>query len=130
MEMTKSGSHSHLPGGTHMSHLVLWRERKETGLAPARVHERLESGDDVEGLDDLPIREMIDKIRHEFPGSQEGAGVLQWNSGEESFRATWTWQYLRFDAQQLSEEHREKLFELARQFHCPVFDASMNLRMV
>jgi hypothetical protein len=112
-----------------MEQLLLWRERMETGLEPQTISRRFEAGDDVEGLADLPIREMLDHLRREFPGAKESAGLLQWQSGEEAMKATWSWQYLRFDVESLNEEHREKIFELGRHFHCPIYAPAMNLRM-
>jgi hypothetical protein len=107
----------------------LWREETDVEHTPERIGRILEAGDDVGGLADLPIREMLDRIRHEFPGAQESAGMLTWKSGSESFRITWTWQFLRVEADSLSDEHREKFIDLARSFHCPVYDVQMNLRM-
>ena len=116
-------------GDMKMAQLIMWRQRTEIGLSPNTIQKRFESGDDVEGMADLPIREMLDHLRREFPGAKESAGLLHWQSGEEALKATWSWQYLRFDVQELQDEHREKIFDLGRQFHCPIFDSALNLRM-
>ena len=112
-----------------MAELLLWREATELGLSPAVIQRRLNAGDDVEGLADLPIREMIDHLKQAFPAAQEIAGYLQWRVGEAKFRATWTWQHIRFETDDLSDEDRELIFDVARHFHCPVFDPLLNLRM-
>jgi hypothetical protein len=113
-----------------MPHVIyLWREERDTGLSPAEVQRRLDADEDVEGLADLPIKEMLERLNQEFPGCKETAGQLTWTGGLERFRANWTWQFLRLEGDQLSEEHRDRFFDLARSFGCPVFDPQMNLKM-
>lgn len=109
--------------------LYLWREERDTRLSPAEIQRRLDADEELEGLADLPIKEMLDHLKREFSGCKETAGQLIWTSGDERFRATWTWQYLRLEADNLTDEHRDRFFELARSFGCPVFDPQMNLKM-
>jgi hypothetical protein len=106
--------------------LYLWREARDTALSSAEIQRQLEAGEDVEGLADLPIKEMIDRLKQEFPGCKESAGQLVWQAGPERFRATWAWQYMCLESDNLNDEHRDKFFELARSFGCPVFDPQMN----
>jgi hypothetical protein len=112
-----------------MAHLYLWREPSGFELDAAAIARKLAGGDDVPGLIDLPIRDMLDVVKTHFPGGKETAGQWQWQSGAERIEATWSWQFLSFDVQQLTDEHRENIFELARQFHCPVFDTSLGIRL-
>jgi hypothetical protein len=113
-----------------MPHLLyLWREERDTQLSPSEVQRRLDADEDIEGLADLPIKEMIDRLKREFSGCKEVAGQLTWNSGNERFRATWTWQHMRLESDHLSDEHRDRFFELARSIGCPVFDPQLNLKM-
>jgi hypothetical protein len=109
--------------------LYLWREERDTHLSPAEIQRRLDADEEVDGLADLPIKEMIDRLKREFSGCKEAAGQLTWTAGDERFRATWTWQFLRLESDNLTDEHRDKFFELARSFGCPVFDPQMNLKM-
>lgn len=109
--------------------LYLWREERDTGLAAAEIQRRLDADEEIDGLADLPIKEMIDRLKGDFSGCKETAGQLAWTSGEERFRATWTWQFMRLESDHLSDEHRDRFFDLARSFGCPVFDPQMNLKM-
>ncbi len=114
-----------------MSYIIyLWREERSTGLAAAAIQRQLDAGNDVEGLADLPIKEMIDRLKSDFPGCKESAGFLRWQAGEEWWGATWAWQFMRLESENLRDEHREKFIELARSFRCPVFDAPLNLRLL
>lgn len=113
-----------------MLHLLyLWREERDTALSPAEIRRRLDADEEVEGLADLPIKEMIDRLKSDFSGCKETAGQVVWTSGEERFRATWTWQYMRLESEHLRDEYRDRFFELARSVGCPVFDPQMNLKM-
>jgi hypothetical protein len=113
-----------------MSHLIyLWREERPTELAPPEIQRLLDAGEDVEGLADLPIKEMIDHLKREFHGAKETAGLLSWKSAEEQFRATWSWQFMRIESENLNDEHRDKFFDLARQFGCPAYDPQLNLKL-
>ena len=113
-----------------MPHLIyLWREERDTGLSSAETQRRLDADEDVDGLADLPIKDMIDRLKQDFPGCKEAAGQLVWISGDERFRATWTWQFMRLESDNLRDEQRDRFFELARGFGCPVFDPQMNLKM-
>lgn len=109
--------------------LFLWREQEEVELQADKVQRLLESDQEVEGLADLPIREILDRVKAEFPGCRENAGLLAWNSGDEAFRMSWTWQYVRIECENLHEENRDKFFELSRHFGCPIFDRALNLRL-
>jgi hypothetical protein len=109
--------------------LYLWREQGATDKSPAAIARELDADHDVEGLADLPIKDMLDCLKQQFPGIQEIAGRIRWISGDERFMATWTWQFMRIECENLSDEHRDKFFDLARRFRCPVYDAQMNLKM-
>jgi len=113
-----------------MPHLLyLWREERDPALPAAEVQRQLDAGEDVAGLADVPIREMLDHLNRSFSGSKETAGQVMWVSGEERFRATWAWQFLRLESEQLSDEHRDHFFELARAFGCSIYDPQLNLTM-
>jgi hypothetical protein len=112
-----------------MPALFLWRELFPLPATPSSLARRLETGcDDVEGLADLSIREMIDQLQMLFPGGKEAAGVWTWKSNEQSLQASWTWQYMRFEVEQLTDDNREKIFEFAAKYSCSLYDPILNLR--
>jgi hypothetical protein len=109
--------------------LYLWREVSPLSLPPADAARQLDAGDDLEGLADLPIKEMLDQLKREFSGCKEVAGLLGWIGETSRWKATWSWQYLRIEGENLHDDQRERFFQLARDFHCSLFDPQMNLRM-
>ncbi len=110
--------------------IYLWRETRDTGLSGTEIQRQLDAGNDVEGLADLPIKEMIDRLKTEFPGCKEVAGLLVWQSEPQRWRATWSWQFMRLESENLEDELRDRFFELARSCNCQVYDAPMNLKML
>jgi hypothetical protein len=113
-----------------MTTLYFWRETMPLPSTPSSLVRRLDlGGDDVMGLDDLPIREMIDVLKSHFVGGKESAGLWRWQSDAASLQASWTWQYLRLDLEQISDEHRDQLLELAQRFHCTVYDSGLDLKL-
>lgn len=113
-----------------MATLYFWRETMPLPATPSSLVRRLESGgDDVMGLGDLPIREMLDVLKTQFAGGKESAGVWSWRSDAASLQVSWTWQYMRLDLEQISDEHRDQLLELAQRFHCTAYDAGLDLKM-
>jgi len=109
--------------------LYLWREQGDGGQASANVQRLLDAGEDVEGLADLPIKDMIGRLKDEFPGCKEIAGLLRWQADQPYWQATWGWQFLRLESDHLTDEQRDKFFEVARAFACKVFDPQLNLLM-
>jgi hypothetical protein len=107
----------------------LWREQGDGQRAAADIQRMIDAGEDADGLADLPIKDMLARLKAEFSGCKEVAGSLAWQSGDERWQATWGWQFLRLESDCLHDERRDKFFDLAREFGCSVFDPQLNLRM-
>lgn len=107
--------------------LTFWKSNQTHTLSDAEIHDILLRDEDVEGLVDLPIKEIIDRIKHAFPGVVEEAGALQWKHEPDAFRATWTWQFLRIEAEQLTDEYVDTLLAIAREFNCVAYNAKLGM---
>jgi hypothetical protein len=79
-------------------------------------------GEDVAGLVDLPVREILDRLKAGFPDHDETAGRLTGRAGGGSFEATWTWQYVRVDCRDLPPGERQRLSEILEPFGCTVHE--------
>ena len=108
--------------------LFFWNEPAGFPLTPAHIAQELQYGNDVEGLIDLPVKEIIDRLKTEFPGAVEKAGVLSANTDSGSFEASWSWQFVKLDCHDLSEEIRQQLCDLMQGFDAPAYDPQLNLR--
>lgn len=107
--------------------LFFWREEAEQELPAASIAHELHAGNDVEGLIDLPVQEIIARLKEEFPAAVERAGELAWRQGEASFEATWSWQHVSMQVSNLHEETRDRLIEVLLSFGCRVYDAQLDL---
>jgi hypothetical protein len=108
--------------------LYFWNQ--PTGFSPAHGHvaQELLHGNDVEGLDDLPVKEIIDRLKGEFPGAIESAGILSAKGASGHFEASWSWQFVKFDCHDLDEETRQRLCEIMQEFSAPAYDPQLNFR--
>ena len=77
--------------------LLFWHPGPNIKLSPAEIARELLWGEEVEGLIDLPIRQIIDRLKAEFPHHDEKSGLFTAHASPGSFQATWTWQHLRID---------------------------------
>jgi hypothetical protein len=105
------------------SQLLFWNPGPNVRLTSAEVARELAFGEEVEGLIDLPVKEIIDKLQAEFPQCQEQPGTLVGHSGGGTFEATWTWQHLKIDCHNFSAADRQRLIETIEAFGCMAYDA-------
>lgn len=98
--------------------LIFWNARHAPSLAPEQLARELYWGEEVEGLDDLPIREILDRLKEVFPQHEETTGLVRVQGEEGPFEVTWTWQAVRVDYQTLGEADMEKLIALLESMGC------------
>lgn len=103
--------------------LLFWNAGPKVALPPPEIARELQWGEDVSGLIDLPVREILDRLKAAFPAHEEQPGLLVGRSGAGTFEATWTWQHLKVTCQDLAAGDREKLIEA---IGCAAFDAQGN----
>jgi hypothetical protein len=101
--------------------LLFWRTSPATKLSAHDIARELVWGEEVEGLIDLPIREILDRIKAEFPQHLEKSGVLACHAGGGSCEITWSWQYLRVEHRDLPPHERERLIDLIESFECMAY---------
>jgi hypothetical protein len=109
--------------------LIFWRQRDGNELSPAEVARELQLGNDVEGLIDLAVQEIVAALQSAFPTAVEKAGELVWRQGGEAFEATWTWQHIACQCHALSDDSRERLLAVLERFDCPAYDTMLGIRL-
>ena len=102
--------------------LLFWKSGPNAKLSPPEIARELAWGEEVEGLIDLPIREIIDRLKADFPQHEEKPGVLTVRCENGSFEATWSWQHLRVECRDLPAGEREKLIDAIESFDCMAYD--------
>ena len=98
--------------------LVFWRPGPNVKLSDAEIARELLWGEEVEGLIDLPIREVLDRLKIAFPDHEEKSGLFVGRTGSGAFEATWTWQYFRVDTDGLTPDDRQRLIDVLEAFGC------------
>ena len=93
---------------------------------PRRVYQELYYGEDVEGLIDLPIQEILADLKQEFPEFEELAGVLVLQGAVGPLEWNWSWQYLRVAGKDLVPADREKIIAVMKKYGCGVYDVAAN----
>jgi len=106
--------------------LLFWKAGPAVKLSPAEIARELLWGEEVDGLIDLPVREIIDRLKGMFSQHEEKSGVLIGHAAAGSFEATWTWQYFRVDCRDLPIGERERLVDLIESFDCMAYDPQLS----
>ncbi len=98
--------------------LLFWRTGPDVKLSTDAIGQELSFGEDVEGLIDLPIKEIIARIQADFPDAQENVGALNGRGEGGPFEVTWTWQFFRVEAAELTAGDRQKFIAIGKEFQC------------
>src|SRR5688572_9185716 len=89
--------------------LLFWQAGSHVRLSPAEICRDLFWGEEVEGLNDLPVKEVIVRLKAAFPKHDEQPGLLIGHAASGSFEATWTWQCVKVACGDLDAADRRKL---------------------
>jgi hypothetical protein len=101
--------------------LLFWRASATVKLSPAEIARELLWGEEVQGLIDLPVREIIDRLKAEFPKHEEKPGLLIVHAATGSFEATWSWQHYCIDYHDLPPADRDRLIDAIESFDCMAY---------
>jgi hypothetical protein len=104
--------------------LLFWKAGPAVKLSAPEVARELTWGEEVDGLIDLPIREIIDRLKVEFPQHEEKTGLLVGHGATGSFEATWTWQHLKVHCRELPADDRQRLIDAVEAFDCMAFESA------
>lgn len=104
--------------------LLFWNPGPQLRLSPAEVAREIVWGEEVEGLIDLNVKEIIDLLKAAFPDHGEKSGELVGRAGAGSFEATWTWQHIKAECHALSAEDRQRLIDTVEAAGCQAYDPS------
>jgi hypothetical protein len=104
--------------------LLFWKPGPAVKLSAPEIARELVWGEEVDGLIDLPVRQIIDRLKAEFPQHEEKTGVLIGRSGAGWFEVTWTWQHLQLKCDDLPADDRLRLIETIESFDCMAYESA------
>jgi hypothetical protein len=102
--------------------ILFWKPRADLSLTPAAVARELLWGEEVEGLVDLAIKEVIDRLKAEFPEHRETPGLLVCRTGGGRLEATWSWQHVKAELHDVASADRQRLIAVLADFGCQHFE--------
>lgn len=105
------------------SELLFWKAGPALKFSAPEVARELVWGEEVDGLIDLPIREILDRLKAAFPQHEEKTGLLIGHADTGSFEATWSWQHLKLHCRDLSADDRQWLIDTIESFDCMAFES-------
>jgi hypothetical protein len=89
--------------------LLFWEAGPNQSRSPAEICRELIWGEEVEGLIDLPIKEVIERLKKAFPRHEELPGQLICRTAGGSFEASWGWQYVKAVCRDMNADDVAKL---------------------
>lgn len=111
--------------------LCFWRYEKGEYLDNDEVYRRCSGGEVVDGLETLPINDIIAAFGAEFDGWErsDNGGVLMFDGGENGmFELMTTPQFVRTDCRDMNYEDMNRIIDVMHDFACPLYDPSMPQR--
>jgi hypothetical protein len=103
--------------------LMFWKPRPGLDLQPPAIAQELAFGEEVDGLVDLPIKEIIDRLKGAFPQHRETPGLLALETGTGRCEATWSWQHVKLELAGVSDDERQRLIGVVEAFGCKAHEA-------
>ena len=114
---------------TMKPHLLLfWRQEPSVRLLPQSIAQEVQWGEEVKGLEDLPVKEILAKIKEALPGCVERAGHINGNTPTGTWELTWGWQYLKLETPADAVPVQHKVTEVLSEFGIPAYDPQQGLR--
>lgn len=107
--------------------LNFWKYSEDVVLDHQDTYEKLSDGQAVEGLQDLPIKKLLSRVKDVFSSWEQIDGAT-WEGVDGTFQVFTTPQFFRVDCYGMSDEDMNKLIEIAAGFNCPLYDPQVGQR--
>ena len=112
-----------------MSHdLDFWRYKPGVSMDHQQVYERLSDGEYVEGLEELPVAGLIERVAVAFSVGWERLDDITWEGASGGFQIYTTTQFFRVDCYGMSGEEMNRFIDIAAAFGCPLHDPRVDKR--
>ncbi len=109
--------------------LDFWKYKEGVHLNHQKVYERLSNGEHMDGLETLPIPEILAAVNGAFSVGWEHPDEESWEGGDRgSFQVFTTMQFVRFDCYGMEGEDMNRLIEIANNFGCALYDPQVGKR--
>ncbi|MCL2575978.1 MAG: hypothetical protein FWE33_06050 [Defluviitaleaceae bacterium] len=107
--------------------LNFWKYKENVYLDNQAVYEKLSAGYSVDGLEELPISQILKDIEIAFKG-WEKLSKCDFEKENTAFRIFITEQFVRFDCYSVSQEDINKIIDILFEYDCPLYDSQISER--
>ncbi|MFG0329946.1 MAG: hypothetical protein ACF8PN_08615 [Phycisphaerales bacterium] len=107
--------------------LNFWKYRPGVSLDHQATYEKLSDGQTVDGLEDLPIADMLARLNEVF-ADWDRVDDETWESDRGTFQVFTTPQFFRVDCYGMDGEDMIRIVEVASEFGCPLYDPQVTTR--
>ncbi|HEV3416846.1 MAG TPA: hypothetical protein VG056_08545 [Pirellulales bacterium] len=108
--------------------LNFWRYTPGISLPNDDVYRRLCDGEQLAGLEDLPITEIVSQIEDAFSDWERLDEVTFDGGGRGGFQLFTTAQFVRVDCYALPSDTVNRFIEILHGFGCPLYDPQVGRR--
>jgi hypothetical protein len=108
--------------------LNFWRTKPGVKLDPQKVYERLSTGEQLEGLEDLPMPSLLARAADTFAECWERLDPQTWESSNGAFETFTMSQFSRVDCYGVKAEVMDLFFDIGLEFGCPLYDPHTGVR--
>ncbi len=110
--------------------LNFWKYKNNTYLNNQEVYEKCSNEQNVDGLEELSINEIVESIRKEFTNWQTEYSNVDFENpnGDGAFQIFTTKQFVRFDCYGMQGEDMNRIIEIMLKYDCPLFDSQVSQR--
>jgi hypothetical protein len=103
--------------------LLFWKPGPDLDMPAEAIARELNWGEEVQGLIDLPVKEIIDRLKAEFADHDETPGLLTAKApGGGSWEATWGWQFFKVELSEVPDDARQRVIDVLAEFGCGVHE--------
>ena len=108
--------------------LDFWKYKPGVSLDHQTTYERLSTGEFVNGLEDLPIQTMVERLSQVL-SDWERLDENTWESDRGIIQVCTTRQFFRVDCSHgMETDDLNKIIEVAAEFECPLYDPQVGQR--
>lgn len=112
-----------------MYELIFWRYKDEVYLNNQEVYEKLVDGKLVDGLEELPIQVIENRISKVFSKWERvDENSLKNTDGVGAFQIITTSQSVQINCYGTQGKDMEKLCEILEEYKCPLYDPQVPMR--
>ena len=111
--------------------LNFWKYSSEPGddCDHQNVYEQLSDGQKLEGVEELPIDDILKRISEVFRvEGWEKLGDLSWEGGQAAFEIYTTSQFFRINCYGVERGDMNKFIDIASEFECSLYDPQVPQR--